>query len=61
MMEKSKSRKVLRWTDASCREAEASNNRSYALHWNRKVVNKVAKLERDREKYLRDGVQTIEV
>ena len=57
MMEISKSKRASRWMNESCREAEASNNRSYALHWNRKVVNKVAKLERARERYLRVGIK----
>ena len=61
MMVKSKSKKVHRWTNVSCKEAEASNNQSYALRYNRKVVNKGAKLERDRERYLKDGVMLEEV
>lgn len=62
MMEKSKSKRnrlLVPWrTSESCIEVEVSNNRFYALRWNRKVVNKVAKLEWDRETYLRDGVKT---
>ena len=60
-MVNSKSKWVPRWANANCKEAEASNNQSYALRWNHKVVNKVAKLGWNQETYLRDGVTTEEV